>query len=61
MFVGQAWEIRLRIALLRPSNGSLNDLYAEHEQLLGALNWREADAALRGAGPINSVMLRGIS
>ena len=36
------------IALLRPSNGSLNDVYAEHEQLLGALNWRDADAALRG-------------
>jgi hypothetical protein len=50
MFVGQACEIRLMIALLRPSNGSLNDLYAEHEKLLGALNWRDADAAPRAPG-----------
>jgi DNA-binding GntR family transcriptional regulator len=48
MFVGPAWAIGLMIALLRSSNGSLNDLYAEHEELLGALNWRDADAALRG-------------
>jgi DNA-binding GntR family transcriptional regulator len=47
MFVGPAWEIWLMIALLRPSYGLLNDLYAEHEEWLGALNWRDADAALR--------------
>jgi DNA-binding GntR family transcriptional regulator len=47
MFVGPAWEIWLMIALLPPSYGSLKDLYAEHEALLGALNWRDADAALR--------------
>lgn len=34
------------IALLRPSYGLLNDVYAEHEELLGALNWRDADTAL---------------
>jgi DNA-binding GntR family transcriptional regulator len=47
MFVGPAWEIWLMIALLPPSYGSLKDLYAEHEALLGALNWRDADAAPR--------------
>jgi hypothetical protein len=35
------------VALLRTSYGSLNDLYAVHEELLGGLNWRDADAALR--------------
>jgi hypothetical protein len=35
------------VALLRASYGSLNDLYAVHEELLGGLNWCDADAALR--------------
>jgi hypothetical protein len=34
MFVGPAREIWLIIALLRPSYGLLNDLYAEQEESL---------------------------
>jgi hypothetical protein len=40
-------EIWLMIALLRPSYGLLNDVYAEQDELLGGQNWRDADAVLR--------------